>query len=177
MHPPFLIRDETETDWTAIAEVTTAAFAPLEISQHTEQWIIEALRATGALSVSLVAEQQTKVVGHLACSPVGLSDNTPDWYGLGPVSVLPEYQRQGIGTALIEAGLARLRDLQARGCCLAGHPGYYPRFGFRNVAELVLEGVPPEVFMALSFDGHLPRARVTFHPAFHAAGPGTGKDR
>jgi len=164
------IRNETSTDVGAIAAVTVAAFRLLEISNHTEQFIIEALRAAKALKVSLVAEADGRVVGHIAFSPVSISDGTPDWYGLGPVSVLPEYQRQGIGKALIEQGLSRLKDLHARGCCLVGHPEYYRRLGFENVPGLVLEGVPPEVFFALSFDGHYPQGTVAFHEGFKADG-------
>jgi putative acetyltransferase len=100
-----------------------------------------------------------------------MSDGTADWYGLGPVSVLPQYQRQGIGSALIEAGLSRLQALGARGCCLVGHPGYYTRFGFENVAGLVHEGVPPEAFFVRSFDGRLPQGSVEFHEGFRATGP------
>ncbi len=84
-----LIRDETEGDAAAITDVTVAAFESMEISNHTEQFIIEALRAAGALSVSLVAEVDGRVVGHIAFSPVRISDGTDGWYGLGPVSVLP----------------------------------------------------------------------------------------
>ena len=84
----------------AITEVTVEAFKTLEISRQTEQFIIEALRAAKALTVSVVAELDGCVVGHIAFSPVTMSDGTQDWYGLGPVSVLPEYQRQGIGKVL-----------------------------------------------------------------------------
>jgi putative acetyltransferase len=149
MTPQITIRNETDADHGAIGAVTIAAFETLEISRHTEQFIVAALRAARALTISLVAEIEGHVVGHIAFSPVGMSDGTPDWYGLGPVSVLPEWQRQGIGTALIREGLARLPAIHARGCCLVGHPGYYGRFGFANPPTLVLEGVPPEVFFAL----------------------------
>lgn len=171
----FTIRSEAEAeaDAGAISEVTAAAFEPLAISQHTEPFIIGALRAAGALTVSLVAETEGRVIGHIAFSPVTLSDGTRDWYGLGPVSVLPLFQRQGVGRALIQEGLARLKALGARGCCLVGHPDYYRQFGFRNVAELGLEGVPPEVFFALSFDGLLPRGSVMFHEGFRADGAST----
>jgi len=171
MNPAIVIRNESDADAAAIAEVTIAAFRTLEISGHTEQFIVEALRAAKALTLSLVAEVDGRVVGHIAFSPVTISDNTEAWYGLGPVSVLPEYQRQGIGKALIREGLARLHDLGAKGCCLVGHPGYYRQFGFANAAGLVLEGVPQEVFFALSFDGHFPRGNVTFHEGFKADGP------
>lgn len=165
-----LIRDETKHDAAVIGEVTVAAFETLEISSHTEQFIVEALRSAGALTVSLVAEVDGCVVGHIAFSPISISDGTPDWYGLGPVSVLPTYQRMGIGKVLIKEGLSRLKDLGARGCCLVGHPHYYTKFGFENAPGLTLEGVPPEVFFALSFDGRIPQGVVTFHEGFMADG-------
>jgi len=164
------IRDETGADIDAIAKVTAAAFKTLEVSNQTEQFIIAALRDAGALAVSLVAELDGRVVGHIAFSPVTMSDGTEGWYGLGPVSVLPELQRQGIGKTLIEEGLSRLKDLKAQGCCLVGHPEYYKQFGFKNVPGLVLEDVPPEVFFALPFTDHIPQGAVTFHEAFKADG-------
>lgn len=176
MDPKIVIRNETKADAAAITDVTIAAFNTLEISNHTEQLIVEALRAAGALTVSLVAELDGRVVGHIAFSPITISDGTRDWYGLGPVSVLPEYQRQGIGKALIREGLSRLKELHARGCCLVGHPDYYRKFGFDNPPGLVHEGVPPEVFLALSFDGHGPQGTVTFHEAFKADGRQGGAD-
>ena len=169
------IRVETNDDVTAIAEVTLAAFQTLEISNQTEHFIIEALRAARALTLSLVAEVDGRVIGHIAFSPVTISDGTPDWYGLGPVSVLPEYQRQGIGKALIHEGLSRLKSMHARGCCLVGHPEYYKKFGFDNIPGLVHEGVPPEVFLALPFGRDTPRGTVTFHEAFKADGQPSGE--
>jgi len=170
MNPKIVIRNETHDDVCAITEVTIAAFKTLEISNHTEQLIIEALRAAKALAVSLVAEMDGRVIGHIAFSPVTISDGTRNWYGLGPVSVLPEYQRKGVGKALIQEGLSRLKDLNAHGCCLVGHPDYYRKFGFKNMPGLVHEGVPQEVFFALSFDGHTPQGTVTFHEGFKADG-------
>jgi putative acetyltransferase len=165
-----VIRSETDADVGAITEVTIAAFKTLEISNHTEQFIIAALRIAKALTISLVAEVDGRVIGHIAFSPVTISDGTRNWYGLGPVSVLPEYQRQGIGKALIREGLSRLKDMNAQGCCLVGHPDYYRKFGFKNMPGLVHEGVPQEVFFALSFDGHTPQGTVTFHEGFKADG-------
>jgi putative acetyltransferase len=169
-----LIRSETSTDVSAIAEVTVAAFKTLAISNHTEQFIIAALRAAKALTISLVAEVDGRVVGHVAFSPVTISDGSPNWYGLGPVSVLPECQRRGIGSALIQEGISRLKDCDARGCCLVGHPEYYRRFGFQNIPGLVCEGVPEEVFFALSLDGHIPQGIVEFHAGFTADGQQEG---
>lgn len=171
MNPAITIRDETDADVGSITEVSVAAFKTLEISHQTEQFVIEALRAAKALTVSLVAEVDGRVVGHVAFSPVTISDGTLHWYGLGPVSVLPAYQRKGIGTALIQEGLSRLKALDARGCCLVGHPDYYRRFGFKSVAGFVHAGVPREVFLVLSFDGHTPQGTVTFHEGFKADGP------
>jgi putative acetyltransferase len=168
MNSKIVIRNETNADISAITEVTIAAFRTLEISNHTEQFIIKALRAAKALTISLVAERDGRVIGHIAFSPVNISDSTPDWYGLGPVSVLPEYQRQGIGKALILEGLSRLKAMHARGCCLVGHPDYYIKFGFTNSPGLVHEGVPQEVFFALSFDGHIPQGTAHFHEGFKA---------
>lgn len=165
-----VIRSETIADIGAISEVTIAAFKTLEVSNQTEHFIIDALRTAHALTISLVAEVDGRVVGHTAFSPVTISDGTRDWYGLGPVSVLPEYQRQGIGTALIQEGLSRLKDLNAAGCCVVGHPDYYRKFGFENVPELTIEGVPPEVFFALAFHGSTPLGTVTFHEGFKADG-------
>jgi putative acetyltransferase len=174
MDPKIVIRSETGADVSAIAEVTSAAFKALEISNQTEQFIIAALRAANALTVSLVAEMDGRVIGHIAFSPVTISVDTPNWYGLGPVSVLPAYQRQGIGTALIWEGLSRLKDRKARGCCVVGHPDYYPKFGFSNMPGLTCEGVPPEAFFALSFDGHMPQGTVAFHEAFAVDGQQEG---
>jgi putative acetyltransferase len=170
MDQEIIIRSEIGADVDAITEVTVAAFKTLEISNHTEQFIIEALRANKALTISLVAEMDECVVGHIAFSPVTISDGTQNWYGLGPVSVLPRYQRKGIGKSLILEGISRLKNLNAKGCCLVGHPNYYKKLGFKNVSGLVYEGVPQEVFLVMSFDGQIPQGTVNFHDGFKADG-------
>ena len=168
MNSRLMIRDETAEDVDVITDVTIAAFEAVEISQQTEQFVISALREASALTLSLVAEVDGSVVGHIAFSPVSISDGTRGWYGLGPVSVTPDLQGNGIGKALIKEGLVRLRGLNAKGCCLVGHPGYYEKFGFENIPGLDHEGVPKEVFFALAFDGEVPQGLVTFHEAFTA---------
>ena len=170
MNPDITIRNERSGDGRRICDLTVEAFRTLEISDHTEQFVIEALREAGALAVSLVAELDGRIVGHIAFSPVSMSDGSAGWYGLGPVSVLPELQRQGIGKALIEEGLSRLKALNAHGCCLVGHPEYYRKFGFSNPDGLGIEGVPQEVFFVLAFDGRVPQGSVAFHEAFTAQG-------
>jgi len=74
----------------------------------------------------------------------------------------------------MEEGLSRLKRLDAQGVCLVGHPDYYKKFGFKNIPGLVLKGVPPEVFLALSFDGRIPQGAVTFQEAFKADGQHEG---
>ncbi|MEW5800512.1 MAG: N-acetyltransferase [bacterium] len=165
-----IIRNEKESDIQAIFEVTKAAFENHPISNHTEQFIVDALRAANALTISLVAEVDGKVVGHIAFSPVTISDGSHNWYGLGPVSVLPEFQKQGIGKALIHEGLSLLKSLGAQGCVLVGEPEYYKRFGFRSFPDLTFEGVPQENVLALSFDERRAQGSVVHHQAFSAKG-------
>jgi len=162
----YTIRPEQASDQAAIRELTVEAFASLEISKHNEQLIIDALRAQNSLTLSLVAELDNQVIGHIAFSPVTISDGTPDWYGLGPVSVLPPLQSKGIGKALIHKGLMEVKKLGAAGCCLVGHPEYYKQFGFANSIDLELPGVPAEVFFTLAFKNSRPRGTVAFHEAF-----------
>jgi putative acetyltransferase len=145
-----------------------AVFKNHTISNQTEHFIAYALRKENALTISLAAEIDEHVVGHIAFSPVVISDGTQDWYGLGPVSVLPKYQRQGIGKSLINEGLALVRDLGGQGCALVGDPNYYTRFGFKNYPELVHEGVPQEVFLILPFNEKIPQGTIEFHEGFFA---------
>lgn len=91
------IRPETATDRAAIQDLTTRAFAGRSYSDGDEQDLIEALRNAGALAVSLVAEANGKIVGHVALSPAFAQDGSQGWYALGPISVDPAHQRQGIG--------------------------------------------------------------------------------
>jgi len=163
-----IIRNEKASDSKAISDITIAAFTNHPYSQNTEQFIINALREANALAVSLVAVIEGRVVGHIAFSPVSISDQSSDWYGIGPVSVLPDCQKQGIGKALIQEGLSLLRSRGAKGCMLVGDPNYYKRFGFRNVPDLILEGVPQEYFLALPFGGNRASGVVAFHEAFKA---------
>ncbi len=163
-----IIRNEKASDIEAISEVTAAAFANHPYSQQTEQFIIKALRAANALALSLVAVMEGRVVGHIAFSPIVISDGSRDWYGIGPFSVLPDYQKQGIGKALIHEGLSTLKNRGAGGCMLAGDPNYYKRFGFRNLPELILEGVPQEYFLVLPFGEKRASGVVQFHEGFGA---------
>lgn len=162
------IRPETCADEAGIESVTAAAFLNAEHTSHTEQFIVAGLRRSGMLTLSLVAELNGDLAGHVAVSPVTVSDGSMNWYGLGPVSVPPVFQRQGIGSELIREALGRLRRMGAGGCVVLGAPHFYGRFGFKAEPGLVLPGVPPECFMALAFGEKVPQGRVEYHSAFDA---------
>jgi putative acetyltransferase len=163
-----LIRAEQPADIEAIWQITELAFRTLAISQHTEQFIIRDLRRSGALTISLVAELDGRIVGHIAFSKATFSDGSQNWYMLGPVSVTPELHRQGIGSALINTGLDKLKALKAQGCVLVGDPGYYIRFGFRSDPRCTMDGVPQEFVQILPLGKRVPKGSVTHHEAFNA---------
>jgi putative acetyltransferase len=133
-----------------------------------EQVLVGVLRDLGALSLSLVAEHQGEVVGHVALSPVTHESGEAGWFGLGPISVEPALQRQGVGGALIAEAKRWLSDQDARGCILTGDPNYYPRHGFLPAPGHAPEAEPAEYFMVLSLSGGIPDGRFRFHPAFYA---------
>lgn len=163
-----IIRKEGPSDSEAITRVTMEAFKTLPVSNQTEQYIIKALRSAGVLTLSLVAEIAGRITGHIAFSPVTISDGAKEWYGLGPISVLPGFQKQGIGKALVNEGVSLLKEMGGRGCALVGDPNYYKRFGFHNFPELLYEGVPQEFFLALPFTEEVPQGIVVFHKGFLA---------
>jgi len=161
-----IIRPETPHDFRAIENVHIAAFADHPYSKQTEHLIVNALRADRALAVSLVAEMDGTVVGHIAFSPAKINGSDCRWFILGPVGVLLPHQRQGIGRELIREGLETIRSLGAEGCVLVGDPAYYTRLGFTHSPGLVMEGVPAENLMCLPMTEQIPRGHVSHHPAF-----------
>ncbi|WOX04412.1 GNAT family N-acetyltransferase [Microbulbifer pacificus] len=164
----FQIRTENAGDSDAIHRVTELAFRDAPHTDHTEQFIVAALQRAGALTLSLVAEVGNEVIGHVAISPVAISDGARGWFGLGPISVLPEFQQQGVGSRLMQRVLTDLEAMGAAGCVVLGDPGYYGRFGFKVVEGLVYPGVPPEYFQARAFTGSFPQGEVAYHKAFFA---------
>lgn len=162
------VRPETPTDVAAIHDLTAAAFLDAPHTSHTEQFIVRDLRLAGVLTLSLVAEDEGRIVGHVAVSPVAISDGSSGWFGLGPISVRPDRQGRGIGIRLMQEALQALRDRGAGGCVLLGEPAYYARFGFRAEPGLVLPGVPPGYFQAIAFGPSLPNGDVSYHAAFDA---------
>lgn len=145
------IRAETEADRAAVRAVNEAAFeTPAEAD------LVEALHGKDMSLVSLVAEVDGKVVGHILFSPVSLTEHAHlNVMGLAPMAVAPDYQRKGIGSALVRQGLTRCKDL---GCCavvVVGHPEYYPRFGFGPADRYALRceyDVPADVFMVAELE-------------------------
>ncbi|MBE0591489.1 MAG: N-acetyltransferase [Burkholderiaceae bacterium] len=167
------LRHETPDDIATIEAVTIAAFTDAPHTSHTEQFIVRALRAANQLTLSIVAEEHGQIVGHVALSPVTITDGhhqqAEGWYGLGPISVLPPRQEQGIGSRLMEQALSELRAMQAAGCVLLGDPAYYGRFGFQAHAGLQLPDVPPDYFLALALHGPVPQGIARYSDAFNAA--------
>ena len=162
------IRDEQPEDIKCIDDLTKAAFLNEEHSSHTEQFIVDSLRKNGQLTISLVAVENSSIVGHVAISPVTISSGETGWYGLGPISVWPNKQGLGIGSLLMNASLEKLKQLGGKGCVLLGDPNYYSRFGFKSYSDLNLPGVPNEYFQAISFINHIPTGDVSYHEAFDA---------
>ena len=164
------IREEKPSDGQAIRDVILSAFqnhphhAPG--SAPIEHRIVEALRAAGTLSLSLVAVHHETIVGHIAFSPVRINDQTANWLGLGPVAVHPRKQRLGIGTAIINRGLELAADKCVDGVVVLGNPDYYQRFGFVVDPNLVLENVPAECFLARRFTRSEASGVITYHQAF-----------
>lgn len=165
-----ILRPEAAGDADHIRDLTRRAFDGHPYSDGSEPGIIDRLRQAGALTVSLVLEEEGGVAGHVAFSPVTISNGAPGWFGLGPLSVDPGRQRQGAGSKLVRAGLEALVRLGAAGCVLAGDPAYYGRFGFKADGSLTYPGCAPQYFLSLPLSGPPASGIVTYHPAF---APGT----
>jgi putative acetyltransferase len=168
---PITVRDERPEDLETVRLVNDLAF-----DQPLEGRIVDVLRAHGAVRLSLVAEVDGRIVGHILFSPV--TSAGAEGLGLGPMAVLPEQQRRGVGAALIDAGLARLR---AAGCpfvVVLGHDGYYTRFGFVPASRHGLRcewDVPDETFMVYVIDAAATAAAaglVRYRPEFLMEMPG-----
>ncbi len=162
------IRTEQAGDIDTITSLTVAAFQSAQHTSHTEQFIVNGLRRDGQLTISFVAVDGETIVGHIAISPVTISSGAKGWFGLGPISVRPDRQKQGIGSLLMTSALAELERQGGAGCVVLGDPRFYGRFGFQAHPGLVLAGVPPEYFQARSFNGTLPVGTVCYHDAFAA---------
>jgi len=164
----YTVRREGPEDRTVIREVIERAFAGVN-----EADLVDALRRDARPFISLVATHEEKVVGHIAFSPVVVEgDELFEGMGLAPMAVLPERQKQGIGSQLVRAGLEECRREGRAVIVVVGHPAYYPRFGFVPGREKGLRceyPVPDEVFMVLELEPDALRGRsglVRYHAAF-----------
>ncbi len=162
------IRAERPGDEDVIHDLTQAAFAPMSYSSGTEGAIIRALRARGELTLSLVATENDRVIGHVAFSPVTIDGHYDDWFGLGPISVRADRQKQGIGHTLIREGIHQLKALGAKGCALVGDQAVYKGVGFVSDGQLTYQGVPDTYVQYLTLSGHAPHGVLTFSEAFAA---------
>jgi len=162
------VRSECPEDVDFIRDLTELAFRGRSYSCKREHLLIDDLREANALTVSLVAEAETNIVGHVALSPVTLPGASGPWFGLGPISVLPEWQRKGVGSAMMKEALARLTQQQAAGCILVGDTRYYKRFGFAHDSSIVAENEPPEYTMILRLSSNSDHGVARFHDAFAA---------
>lgn len=160
------IRKEQKADYDTIHALTRDAFAPMAFSDGTEADLITALRDQGNLTLSLVADQDGVVVGHVAFSPVTIAGRHDGWFGLGPIAVRTDLQKRGIGTALMTEGLNQLRAAGARGCALIGNPAVYQGMGFENDPKITYRDVPPKNVMRLILAGQSPAGELRFAPAF-----------
>ena len=158
------IRIEKKGDEARIYEVTAAAFAPMPYSDGTEPDCVNKLRADGDLTVSLVAEIDDRIMGHIAFSPVFFDGVSNHWYGLGPVSVWPDLQKQGVGKALIKTGLGEIKTLGAKGCVLIGDPGYYQRFGFIADGRITYRDLESKYVQWLAFGDEKPTGNLVYSP-------------
>ena len=161
-----IIRKEQPADYDLIFCLTQTAFEPKAFSDGTEANVIDRLRTSGDLTISLVAESDTDLIGHVAFSPVQIGQFSTGWYGLGPVSVHPDHQLKGVGSALIEKGLTQLRERDADGCALIGDPNYYSRFGFVSNGEVQYNDVHHKNVQWISFGKLRPAGKLVFSSAF-----------
>lgn len=161
------IRPEQSGDERAIRALTDAAFRNMPHADGDEGELVERLRADGDLVLSLVAVNADEaIIGHVAFSPVTIEGVDGPWYQLAPVSVIPSGQNAGIGSQLIEAGIAELRQRGAYGIALVGNPDYYHRFGFTREHGLALDEAMDPFLQVLVLEGSMPCGRLILAHAF-----------
>ena len=163
------VRPEQESEWKAIYEITAHAFAGKPFADGDEPDLIDRLREMGMLSLSLVALDGNSLVGQITFSPASITSGCGPWYALGPVSVTPKRQGEGIGSLLIKEGLSEMRNLNALGCILTGNPIYYRRFGFESSPLNCPANEQEEHFMVKLLANQKPVGRFAFHSTFYGA--------
>ena len=162
-----IIRPETQADRATIYGVIQRAFTTQPHADGDEQDLVDRLRTRGELVLSLVAElPDAGVVGHIGFSPVTIGGEDHGWFQMAPVSVEPDLHHRGIGSALIEAGIAEMRHRSARGIGVVGNPAYYERFGFAVIDGLGPDGPEAQYFRAMTLQGPAPSGVVRYASAF-----------
>lgn len=142
-----LIREEHPEDAEPVREILIAAFG-----RESEARLVERLRASGKIACALVAEEKGRVLGHVAFSAIAIGEDRISALSMAPLSVMPAFQRLGIGSALASAGLERLRQEKQQRVLVLGDPAYYLRFGFVPAARFGLKcpfPAPEDAFMAI----------------------------
>jgi putative acetyltransferase len=165
------IRPEQAGDALAIHDLIARAFAPMPFSDGSEAGLVDALRADGDLLLSLVAiGDRGEVVGHIGFSPTTIAGEDRGWLQMAPVSVTPELQHRGIGSALIRAGLELLRERGVQGVAVVGNPVYYERFGFAVHDVLAPESAhDAQYFRTMPLAGQVPQGMLRYAAAFYGA--------
>ena len=154
-----MIRKETGKDYKLTEAVVEKAFQNEEHSDHREQFLVARLRKSDVFvpELSLVAERNKAIVGHLMLTKLLIKNDGQNYeaLALAPVSVLPEYQNQGIGSQLIIHGLKKSKEMGFKSIVVLGHEAYYPRFGFKPASTWGIKApfdVPDESFMVLELE-------------------------
>jgi len=157
MNQALHIRKENPSDHIPVIRLTEKAFETLEISDHNEGTLVDNLRKAPTFNaeLSLVAELDDQVIGHILFTPVWIENEQEKFESLilAPVSVLPEFQKMGIGGQLIRAGHQKALELGFHSVILLGHPDYYPHFGYKPASTWGIKSPIPlpsdDVFMAV----------------------------
>jgi putative acetyltransferase len=162
------LRAEAPGDEAAIHNLIRRAFAPMPFAAGDEQHLVDLLRERGELALSLVAtDPEGTIIGHIGFSPATIDLADCDWFQMAPVAVCPTLQHRGIGSALIEAGVAELRRRGASGVAVVGNPVYYERFGFAVVPGLApLSEHDAQYFRAKVLVGEAPTGTLRYASAF-----------
>lgn len=172
---PRMIRPEKECDHNPIRELTAAAFAASAFGHNGEADLVDGIRKADGAALSLVAEEHTRILGHILFSPLAIHTGAGvvEGMGLGPMSVLPDQQRRGIGSGLIREGLKRLETMNCRFVVVFGHADYYPRFGFVPAADMgithAFEGMPQEFLFVNVLDPSVRQQIVGGVAIYHSA--------
>ncbi|MDR3627451.1 MAG: N-acetyltransferase [Ignavibacteriaceae bacterium] len=151
-----ILSTEKPEDYEEVINLTDLAFKDMPFSNHKEGELVHKLRKGPNFveELSIVAKLDGKIIGHILFTKLYIKDveKSYETLELAPVSVLPEYQRKGIGSMLINEGLKRAKEMGFKSVMVVGHPDYYPRFGFQKAEKYNIKSsieVPADVFMAI----------------------------